>query len=486
MSKTMRNIICYGLLIILSIAAIVAGPEVGSPIEAYGFWSAIPVLFIFTFIIITTRTIEGFLWATVLACVIKYKGLFFQGTMDEIQLTFQDPDSIWLFLIFALAGVLFMILNKSGAGTFFARAMAKFAKSAKVSLLFTWILPTPLCIDDYMSMLTVGACMSPVNDEFKVPREMTAYVVRSAGAPPACFLPIGAWAIFVASLLEANGMAETGAGVATYLTKVMPFLFFPMAGMLVSLLVILGVIPKFGRMKKAFERVEAGGPVSPIVEGEEVGIEEATEPRPGVNLIHFLVPIVLIFLFAFFVFDLEMLYSMTAGIAVTLIFYVATKVFSIMDAISAVYEGFNYMCEMLVMLIFGFSLCRLVSELGFTEYVVGLAESVVTPALFPVIIFLVFAISEFFVSFNYTLYMIAMPIVIALAEALGANPYVGIAALVSAGVWGYLACFSADGGILVSGACSLSLYEENMAQIPYMVIALVLAALGYLVAGLVL
>ena len=82
--------------------------------------------------------------------------------------------------------------------------------------------------------------------------------------------------------------------------------------------------------------------------------------------------------------------------------------------------------------------------------------------------------------------MIAMPIVIALAEALGANPYVGIAALVSAGVWGYLACFSADGGILVSGACSLSLYEENMAQIPYMVIALVLAALGYLVAGLVL
>ena len=104
MSKTMRNIICYGLLIILSIAAIVAGPEVGSPIEAYGFWSAIPVLFIFTFIIITTRTIEGFLWATVLACVIKYKGLFFQGTMDEIQLTFQDPDSIWLFLIFALAG----------------------------------------------------------------------------------------------------------------------------------------------------------------------------------------------------------------------------------------------------------------------------------------------------------------------------------------------------------------------------------------------
>ena len=61
-----------------------------------------------------------------------------------------------------------------------------------------------------------------------------------------------------------------------------------------------------------------------------------------------------------------------------------------------------------------------------------------------------------------------------------------IGALVSSGVFGYCLAFSSDGGMIACGSCgNIDIYEQNTSQYPFMMIAWVIAAVGYLVCGLI-
>ena len=123
--------------------------------------------------------------------------------------------------------------------------------------------------------------------------------------------------------------------------------------------------------------------------------------------------------------------------------------------------------------------------MGFAPYIVGLTAHVLSPKLLPFIIFVVFAITEFLVSFNWSLYMMALPIVIPLAAATGANPYLTIAALICAGIWGSQGCLYSDGALVAAAATKTDVYEASTTAIQYTVIAVVLSAVCFLVAGFI-
>ena len=218
----------------------------------------------------------------------------------------------------------------------------------------------------------------------------------------------------------------------------------------------------------------------------EEEVETAPEPRKRVNLSHFLVPIVAIVFFGY-IFEWDMAYGITWGMLVTFVYYCITGVFNTDDAHDVVCDGFAYMSEMCIMMGLGLILCNGLDSIGFVNFVVSNVEGFVAASTLPIIIFIVFSATEMLVTFNYTLYLIAMPIVVALAEASGANVPLTIAALVSSGVFGYLLAFSSDGGMLTCASCgNIDIYEQNTTQYPYMIIAWVLAAIAYLAAGFIL
>ncbi len=460
----------------------------------YGFWTVLPAIQIFAFILLTKHILEGFFWSSMLAVFIRFRWGITTAFIDQIFENVTNWDNFWVIYLFMLAGAITFLLRMSGAGTYFARWVSSKVKSPKAALLVTFILGTPLCIDDYMSGLIIGASMSPVNDTYGIPREMTAYVIRATIAAPACILPIGCWGIYVGQVIDIWGLdiVGSGSGFQYYLANVLPWLFFPFTVMLVALLVILGVIPMFGKMKRAYQRVADGGPTKPpvehrdsdgnIIEEEE---EEIPEPRKHVNLLHFIVPIVAIMLCGWY-YEWDMAYGITVGLLISFIFNIITKVFTVNDAKEVVTQGFGYMSEMCIMMAFGLVLCNNMAELGFVDYIVSLTESLVTPSMLPFIIFFAFSCTEILVTFNYTLYLIAMPIVVALAQSVGASVPMSIGALVSCGVFGYCLAFSSDEGMIVCGACgAIDIYEQNTCQYPYMIMAWALAAIGYLVCGFI-
>lgn len=495
--KTTRKKALAGYLFVLLSFAVVAlfVPQLkeGGSLEI---WTLLPPVCIFVFILTTKKILEGFFWTSMLAVFMRFRWGILGGFVDEIFGNLTEWDNFWVVYLFLLAGAITYLFKLSGAGTYFARWVATKIKSKKAAMFVTSLLGTPLAVDDYMSGLVIGNVMSPLLDQYKIPREMTAYIVRASVTAPACLLPIGCWAIYIAQVMEIwklDIIQGYSSALTYYLKNVLPWLFFPFSVILVCWLVIAGVIPMFGKMKRAHLRVEQGGSPYPPKEnhsleesGEEAEeVEAVPEPKNKVTLWHFVIPLLAIFGFGWY-FEWDMAYGITWGLLVSFAFYCATGVFKTNDAKNVVTGGFGYMSELCIMQAFGLILVKNLSEMGFIEYVVGSVSGFITPALLPFIIFLVFSCTEILVTFNYVLYLIAMPIVVALAQGCGADVPMCIGALVSTGVFGYSLAFSSDGGMIACGACgNIDIYEQNTSQYVYMMMAWGLAAIAYLAAGFI-
>lgn len=450
--------------------------------ESYGAWSVLPPVMLFVFAIMTRGVIEGFIWGGVIAAFMVERGGFFTGYMGGIQETLMDADNVYLLMIFLLIGIFIAFLKKSGAAAYFANWLGSKTDNPKILLLIDWVLGIVLSVDEFMAGFTVGTAMTPVNDERKIPREMTAYTIRSVNVNPACMNPLNAWAIFIATTLESIGFAAEGQGLSEYI-HVIPFLFFNIITMLISLLVIMGIIPKLGGIKKAYERVEAGGPIGP--EGGNIEeLEESIEVQKGVNLLSFILPIVSLVAAAFY-FDFDMVNGIMAAIIVEVVLYVIQGIVKVSDIVPIALEGIMDLVELTTFLVVSMTMASFVSKIGFTEFVVGAISGFITPWALPVVVFIAFAFTEYLVTFNWTLYLIALPSVIGLAQAVGCNVYLAIAALVCAGVWGSNASFSSDNGVVVASACKIDLYEQNISQLMYLAISVVLSAAAFLVAGII-
>ncbi len=148
-------------------------------------------------------------------------------------------------------------------------------------------------------------------------------------------------------------------------------------------------------------------------------------------------------------------------------------------------EGFKDMTMLTVL--FGVSLVLVgqLDAMGFAPFIVGITSKVLSPHLLPFVVFVVFMFTEFLVSFNWALYMMALPIVVPLAASTGADPYLTIAALICSGVWGSQGCLYSDGALVAAAATKTDAYEASTASIQYTVIAAILSAVAFLIAGFI-
>ena len=117
--------------------------------------------------------------------------------------------------------------------------------------------------------------MRKLTDRQKVPRETLSSIIDSTGAPVCALLPFSTWAVFFAGLFYAEaGIPELGYGSAiNTFCAVIPSSSTPSRRWRWCPLFSLGLVPKLGRMKKAYRRVEETGKVySP--ESAELNLED--------------------------------------------------------------------------------------------------------------------------------------------------------------------------------------------------------------------
>lgn len=475
-----KNLIVYGILLAAFFAVGMLVPD--DPAE-FGVITTLPALFLIIFIFKTKRIVEGLTLAVILCCIMVYKGGFLPAFAVILQDTMMDEDIAFLIIVCGLMGSLVAVIEKNGGGFAFGNFVASKAKSEKTALLGTALCSAIFSMDDYLSSLTSGIAMTPVTDRYRTPREMTAYVIDTTAAPVTVLNPISTWAVFIGGLLVANGLAEEGQQIVTYV-KTLPYNFYAITTLIVMFLVVLGVIPKFGPMKGAYERVANGGPLAPpgsekidIRAGEEIIVPENPKLR------NFFVPIIaLVAATVYFGFDMQM--GILSAILFGFLFF-ALQGMDPEEYADAVVQGLKNMLLPILLMVLAFCFAEASEQVGFISYIIDLAVANITLPLLPITVFLIFAATEFIMGINWGMYIIAIPIVAPITLALGGDIGVTIGAVAAAGVWGSHCCFYSDATILTSASTGCDNFRHAVSQIPFGAIAGILSAIGYLILGFV-
>ena len=379
----------------------------------------------------------------------------------------------WVIIVCGLMGSLITLLMRVGAASAFSRTLSSKAQNSTSALLYTWLLGVVVFIDDYLNALAVGSSMRKVTDKFKVSREMLAYVVDSTAAPICVLVPVSTWAVFYAGLFVDAGYAESGQGMALYISAI-PYMVYPIAAMLLVPLVAVGIVPALGMMRSAQQRAAEGSAPLPIDEGEEESLVD-TEDR--VRIYHFVLPIVALLGFSIW-YDLDVQIGVIMSVAVTIILFGAQRLMAWTQMFDAVIDGIKIMLPALTMVVMAFVFNEVNDMLGLATYVIENVAPLMTPLMFPALTFLTIALISFATGSSWGVFAIAIPIILPLAESVGVSIPLAIGALVSASAFGSHACFYSDATVLAAQGSGCDVMDHALTQIPYALIAAAISCVG--------
>lgn len=439
-------------------------------------------LFIIIGAVATRRCVECMIIGSMVAAIFV-SGTGFLTTWSE-SLQNMLAENVWVMLVCLLFGGLISLLTDSKGSFGFSKYISKFCNSEKKTLMTTFVMGILIFVDDYLNVLSIGACMKKISDKQKLPRESLAYILDSTGAPVCVLLPFSTWAVFYASLFYEQESVQAISGVTDAMSayvKAIPFCFYPIVALIVVFLFAMGWMPKLGPMKKAYKRVEETGKVYSDA-SRKYNHDQYEDDEDG-NIWNFLIPMGVLVGVAVVTGDI--LVAVIIALIVCFIMYVPRKIISIDDFLSSMIRGFGDMLPTLTMLLVTFVLKDISAQMGMTEYIIQIAEPFLFATIFPAMVFLLGAILAFTTGSDWGMSSIITPIVFPLGAALGANPVLIMAAIISGGTFGSHACFYADATLLASQSSGVENMEHALTQFPYVIIASVISVACFVVAGFV-
>ena len=446
--------------------------------DSYGIVSLLPVAVVIVVALLTKRTVEPLILGAVVGYALVYKAHFFTEILNGF--TTVISDNAWYILVFGMFGIVAKLLEESGSALGFAELGAKVAKTKGVTILVTWLMGIAVFIDDYLNNLGVGTAMRDISDKNKIPREQLAYTINSTGAAVCVLIPMSSWAIFMISQMDELGIKINDSGMTAYIHCI-PYMFYPIAAVIIVPLIGFGIIPLWGPMKKAAERAEAGDPYSPYYHEKHEELEgydiKPTSPW------FFIVPLGAAIAVTLIVNDI--LIGMTIGALVCMAMYLPTKLMKPGKFFDTCWTGFESMVIVTAIVISAFVLQEANSQLGLTEFVIGVFEPVLSAKVLPMAAFMICAFIALCTGSFWGTAAIAFPILVPLGNTIGADPILISAAIISAGAFGSHACFYGDAATLACAATGISNDEYAKTALPIIALPTVIAIIAFLIAGIV-
>lgn len=447
----------------------------------FGIWSVVPMIVLLIAAIKTRKVLESVVVSSLLAYIIAFKGSFFTEWINGIYDVLGGDAYVYVLLIVGIFGGLIRLIQDSGGALGFGHFARKYANTQKKSLFITYILGIIVFVDEYLNALAVTAAMRNLTDEHKVPREMLACTVNTAGTPVCAIIPFSTWGAFYIALIADSGILEgTGLTGLEMYYKTIPFMVYPFVMIVIMTLLIGGVIPKFGTLKKAYDRVKSTGKVLP--EGKSIVDEQLEEDvkyeGKEIKLRNFLIPM-LTLVIGTIAGGNDILVGSISAVIVCGILYITTKNMTLDEFINTFIDGIKDMVYILVMILFIFVFVEGSTILGFAEYIISAVVPFMTPGLLPPLIFLVLAFISFGVGSYWSISVIALPIVVPLAIHFGISIPLMLGVIISAAVFGSQACFYCEVIILAATAAQVEPAEVGISNLPYALIAVGITTVIY-------
>ncbi|MCI6857914.1 MAG: hypothetical protein MR867_01285 [Eubacterium sp.] len=456
------------------------------------FWILVPMAGLFIYAHVTKDVMQSLLMGTFSMYILWYKTGMIGHFFEDCETVLADPENIEMYMSFFLCGGLIIALKRSGATKAFSEFVTqKFGGSEKIINGTAGIYAGIMSIDDYVSALTAGAAFSSLIDKIKKPRLALAYVIRTFSICISAMLPFGAWGYFIIfQIADAKNVTSRAQATHIFMQSV-PFMFYAIVSCVIAFAFAMNWIPRVGPMKKAYELIEKGiqmGDLEGSSEEKEAREEEdfdETDPRKQhISVWNLLLPMIVIAV-ALIATGLNCFLAFGITVFFTAALYIFQGIMTIGEYVQCIVDGFIDMVDMVIILMIGYTMQEVMYTMGMETFVKGVCGAIPIAALIPVLLYLVFSFTEFLYSLNYTLYQIALPVMLVVLPTLGANVPLCIGAIISAGLFGSHACVVSDLGIISARACRVTVYEQYRTSLPYVFLAGAISAVFYLIAGFV-
>ena len=463
----LHKLATYGVFIVVLIIAILQG---GGASPAWG-W--LVIAFLFYYAVISQRILETLILGGVIATALSYGTGFIGGIIDNYYMNMESEDFVWAILLCGLMNIVVVLLRRTGAMDSFGSIVEKHTKTKKGVNIWTWLMQFPIFFDDYMHMTIGGKVMAPIYDKMDVPREEGAWINHTLAEPLRIVFPITSWTAFMAGLYVSGGIED---GFGAFVQSI-PFQFYAWISLIGTLLFALGVLPKLGGLKHPDKSLYL-----PLENEEDAAVP--ADRKKG-TLIDFFIPIVLMIVLAYF-FEWDLVPAMFIVLPVVYAYFMIRGIISSDDIEGTLVEGMADFMYIFILFACSYVLGGALTDLGYIDYLVEMAQQSLNPAMLPVILFVIFCISEGAMSLNWSLLLIAFPVIIPLAQGVGANVPLTAAAVISAGCFGCNWCYICDYTTMTAMAFGLPPAHHAKTCIAYSLVFAVITAILYAVFGFVL
>ena len=141
--------------------------------------------------------------------------------------------------------------------------------------------------------------------------------------------------------------------------------------------------------------------------------------------------------------------------------------------------------EMALISFFIYFFKDIMTTLGLSEYVIDVFGPLLSAHMFPVITFIACCLLTFCSGSTWGVTVVYATIAVPMSVAIGADPILVLAAILSGEAFGAHICFYCDYTVYASACAKINNMEHAFTQIPYGLIGGGIAAIGFLVAGIV-
>ncbi|MBT8084793.1 MAG: transporter [Woeseia sp.] len=463
---------------------------------AVGAWSLLPATVAIVLAFITRNTVFSLAVACIVGVFVAGDGLL--GFPNLLKRALGNENFSWVLLLELFIGVSIAFFQRTGAIRNFSDWVESLNMTRVRVQVVAWIMGMFVFFSDYFSPLFVGSTMRNLSDRFRISREKLAYIADSTSAPVSVLVPITGWAVFIAGLLIGMGPVENGSDAIMVFVATIPYNVYALLAVIMVGLIVSGVIPEFGPMKKAEARALNEGKV--LADGAEpLMARELTDITPfeGVRTSlfwNFVLPVLIVigvavgsFYYTNLALTMEafLLSSVVAGVTMRI------QGIPLADITNTAMAGIKGVMPAVIILAFAYALNELSDNLNTAEYIVAQTEGWLTPALLPALTFLIAGTIAFSTGTSWGTFAIMMPIAAPLAFAFTGNElepvvYATVAAIAGGGVFGDHCSPLSDTSILASTGAASDHIDHVKTQMPYALVVGSVSVVVYLVIGMTL
>ena len=344
-----------------------------------------------------------------------------------------DSDHVKIIVFTLLIGGMVKVITVNGGMRGIVNWLSKHARGPRSGQLMTFVMDLCVFFDDYSNTLVVGNTMRPLADKLHISREKLSYIVDSTSAPVVAVAFITTWIGAELSYIQ-DGINNLGLEMSSYSVffHSLAYSFYPILTLCFVLMIILSG-RDFGPMLKAERKARA---IDQVSSGE-------TEKVEGGRAIDALIPLLVLIVgtvagliatgydaalwsdtqtgfFAKLSATIgaadsyqALLWSSLCSLLTAIVITVIRRKLKFIKTMEASVEGFKSMFNAVVILTMAWAIALVTKDMRTAEFVSQLlVQWSLSPALVPVITFVLAALIGFSTGTSWGTMAILYPLIL--------------------------------------------------------------------------